>query len=206
MNGVRNLPEWITYGRTVLCLKDPERGNAVDNYRPITCLPLMWKLLTGMIADNLYGYLEREKNLPDEQKGCRRESRGTKDQLLIDKAILKDCRKRHTNLARAWIDYRKAYDIVPHSWISESLKMFGVAENVKKFLEDSMSKWKLELSSSGEILGDVQVRRGIFQGYSLLALLFVVCMIPLTLILKKSKASHEWENVQFSLHYKIISR
>ena len=200
-NGVRNLPEWMTYGRTVLCLKDPERGNAVDNYRPITCLPLMWKLLTGMIADNLYGYLEREKTLPDEQKGCRRESRGTKDQLLIDKAILKDCRKRHTNLAMAWIDYRKAYDMVHHSWISECLKMFGVAENVKKFLEDSMSKWKLELSSSGEILGDVQVRRGIFQGDSLSPLLFVVCMIPLTLILRKTKAGYEWGNKQFRVNH-----
>ena len=149
---------------------------------------------------------KEKKILPNEQKGCRRGSRGTKDQLLIDKTVLRDCRKRPTNLAMAWIYYRKAYDIVPHSWISECLKMFGVAENVKKFLEDNISKWKLELSSSGEILGDVQVRRGIFQGYSLLALLLVVCMIPLTLILKKSKASHEWENVQFSLHYKIISR
>ena len=43
---------------------------------------------------------------------CRRKSRGTKDQLLIDKIILKDCKKRRTNLAMAWIDYRKTYDFV----------------------------------------------------------------------------------------------
>ena len=68
---------------------------------------LMWKLLAGMIADHLYDYLEREKILPDEQKGCRRRNRGTKDQLLIDKAVLRDCGKRHTNLAMAWIDYKR---------------------------------------------------------------------------------------------------
>ena len=34
----------MTYGRTVLCQKDPGKGNAAENYRPITCLPLMWKL------------------------------------------------------------------------------------------------------------------------------------------------------------------
>ena len=55
------------------------------------------------------------KILPEEQKGSKRENRGTKDQLLIDKAVLKDCKKRHTNLSMAWIDYRKAYDLVPHS-------------------------------------------------------------------------------------------
>ena len=54
----------------------------------------MWKLLTGVIAEEMYNYLEREKILPEEQKGCKRGSRGTKDQLLIDKTVLKDCQKR----------------------------------------------------------------------------------------------------------------
>ena len=46
LNGNERLPDWLTYGRTVLCQKDRTKGNAVDNYRPISCLPLMWKLLT----------------------------------------------------------------------------------------------------------------------------------------------------------------
>ena len=37
--------------------------------------------------------------------------------------ILRDCRKRHTNLGMAWIDYKKAYDMVPHSWRLESLEL-----------------------------------------------------------------------------------
>ena len=78
----------------VLCQRDPTKGRAVDNFRPISCLHLMWKLLTGMIAEEMYGFLEREKILPEEQKGYQRGSRGTKDQLLIDKTVLKDCKKR----------------------------------------------------------------------------------------------------------------
>ena len=60
LEGEDNLPTWMTYGRTILCQKDPAKGNAVENYRPITCLPLMWKLLTGMIAEEMYTYLNRE--------------------------------------------------------------------------------------------------------------------------------------------------
>ena len=56
------------------------------------------------IADKIYVYLEREHLFSDEQKDCKRKSRGTKDKLLVDKTILKDCRKRHTILAMAWID------------------------------------------------------------------------------------------------------
>ena len=85
------------------------------------------------IADQTYDYLEREHLLPDEQKGCRRKSRGTKGRLLIDKTILKDCKKRHTNLPMAWIDYKKTYDFVPHSWISECMEMYGIAGNVREF-------------------------------------------------------------------------
>ena len=66
--GEDDLPEWMTHGRTVLCQKDPQKGIAADNYRPITCPPLIWKILTGVIAEEMYNYLEREKILPEEQK------------------------------------------------------------------------------------------------------------------------------------------
>ena len=108
INNRMPVPSLMTCGRLVLCQKDHLKGNAVDNCRPIPCLPLMWKLLTGVIAESIYGYLERNNILPEEQKGCKRKSRGTKD-LLIDKMILQDCKKGYKNLAMAWIDYRKAY-------------------------------------------------------------------------------------------------
>ena len=63
----------------------------------------MWKLLTELIAEEMYNYLERDKILPEEQKGCKRGSHGRKDQLLIDKTVLIDCKKRQTNLSMAWI-------------------------------------------------------------------------------------------------------
>ena len=204
LEGEDNLPTWMTYGRTVLCQKDPAKGNAVENYRPITCLPLMWKLLTGMIAEEMYTYLERENILPEEQKGCRRGSRGTKDQLLVDKTVLRDCRRRHTNLAMAWIDYKKAYDFVPHSWISECMEMFGIAENVRNFLQRSMGQWKLSLTSNGEDLGTVDVKRGIFQGDSLSPLLFVLSMIPLSLVLRKVNACYEWGKKEYKLNHLLF--
>ena len=98
----------------------------------------MWKLLTGVIAEEMYNYLEREKVLPEEQKGCKRGSRGTKDQLLINKSVLKDCRKRHANLSMVRIDYRKAYDLVSHSWVNECMEMFRIAENLRTFLQKGM--------------------------------------------------------------------
>ena len=101
----------------------------------------------------------RENVLPSEPKGCRKGSCGTKDQLLIDKTVLRDYKRRHTNLAMSWIDYKKAYDMVPHRWISECLEMFDIVNNVQDFLNNSMESWKLELNASLEKLGEVDIRR-----------------------------------------------
>ena len=69
-------PIWLTRGRTSLLQKDKSKGNVASNYRQITYLPLMWKLLTGVIADQIYAHLDQEKLLPEEQKGWRKGSRG----------------------------------------------------------------------------------------------------------------------------------
>ena len=69
----------MTVGKTVLCQKNPSKRNAVDNYRPISCLPLMWKLMTGTIAESIYNFFDVNDKLTVEQKGCWKKSRGTKD-------------------------------------------------------------------------------------------------------------------------------
>ena len=130
INNRVTIPVRMTTGRTVLCQKDQERGSAVDNSRPISSLLLAWKLMTGIIADSVYQFFAENDALRVEQKGRRRKSRGTKDQLLIDKMILADCKRKPKNLAMAWVDYKKAFDMVPHSWIIESLKMAQVAGNI----------------------------------------------------------------------------
>ena len=62
------VPSWLTKGRTALLQKDKSKGDIASNYRPITCLPLMWKLMTGEIADQIYRHLDQKKLLPEEQR------------------------------------------------------------------------------------------------------------------------------------------
>ena len=109
------MPSCLTKGRTLLLQTHKSKGNVTSSYRPITCLPIMWKLLTGVIADQIYAHLDQVKLLPEEQKRCRKGSRGTNDLLYIDRAVIKEVRSRNKNLAMAWIDYKKTYDMVLHS-------------------------------------------------------------------------------------------
>ena len=65
-------------------------------------------MLSGIFAEKVYKHLEDNDLLPIEQKGCKKKTRGTKDYLMLDKAILKNGKRRKTNLAMAWVDFKKA--------------------------------------------------------------------------------------------------
>ena len=56
--------------------------------------------------------------------------------------MLKEARAKQRFLSIAWIDYRKAYDILPHSWILETLGLIKVAKNIDGLLRESMRDWK----------------------------------------------------------------
>ena len=90
-----------------LIQKDPSKGTAPNYYRPITCLPMMWKILPAQIRVNIYYTLSSCWLFPDEQKRCRKWSRGTAELLYIDQHILNESKTRRKNLAMAWIDYKK---------------------------------------------------------------------------------------------------
>jgi hypothetical protein len=47
--------------------------------------------------------MDDENLIPKEQKGCCKVSKGCKDQLLISKAILQECKRKKKNLSMAWI-------------------------------------------------------------------------------------------------------
>ena len=79
--------------------------------------------------------------------------------------------------------------MVPHSWILESFELVQ-ASNILEFVKRSMANWQTELTSCGESLAKVIIMRGIFHCDSLSRLLFVICMIPLSHVIKKAKARY----------------
>ena len=104
----------------------------------------------------------------------------------------------------AWVNYCKAYDSVPHSRILECLNMFGIAEKVKVFLKASVVNWRVDLTACGEDLGSVDTKRGVFQGDTVCSLLFVLCMITLSCILRKENAGYELKGKKCKINHLLF--
>ena len=79
--------------------------------------------------------------------------------------------------------------------------MFGVTENIKTSLVNSMEKWRVMLCAGNSELGKIDTKRGIFQRDSFSPLVFVLALIPLSLILRKSKAAYEFSVSKENINY-----
>jgi len=114
---------------------------------------------------------------------------------MISKAIYEECRRRNKNLSITWIDYQKAFDSVPRSWVEKSIELVGVNSKIVRFCKLSMEKWntRLILKTRQEVMQSqsIQLRRGIFQGDSLSPLLFCIALIPLTNELNRAYCAYQ---------------
>ena len=100
----------------------------------------------------------------------------------------------------AWIDNKKAYDMVPQSWIINYLKMYKISDEIINFIEKTMKTWRVELTEEGESLAEAKIQRGIFQGYAL-SLLFILAMMPLNDIFWKYIAAYKLTKSQEKINY-----
>ena len=81
--------------------------------------------------------------------------------------MLQECKRSKKNLCMAWIDYQKAFDRVPHSWIIKSLELIGINNKVISFTRKVMSYWRtrMRLHTENTLIEteDIKIQCGIFQ-------------------------------------------
>lgn len=62
----------------MLVMKDPQKGTEVSNYQPIACLPMMPKLMAGIMPEKIYVHLAQNGLQVDEQEDAERHPRALK--------------------------------------------------------------------------------------------------------------------------------
>ena len=102
-----------------------------------------------------------------------------------------------------YIDYKKAYDKIPHSWILESMRMCGIAPNIVSLFQSSLSQSKVSLFLGKDSLGTVLIKRGIFQGDSVSPLHFIMGLIPLSIILEQLPAGYNLDTAGPKINHRL---
>ena len=76
--------------------------------------------------------------------------------------------------------------MVLQCWIRGYLELYKTSNEVIKFIEKITKTWRVKLTARGKSLAEVKIQRWIFQGDMLSPLVFVIAMMPLNHILRKS--------------------
>uniref|UniRef100_A0A0N5CBB4 Reverse transcriptase domain-containing protein n=1 Tax=Strongyloides papillosus TaxID=174720 RepID=A0A0N5CBB4_STREA len=147
----------------VLIKKPSSISNDISSFRPISILQTIFKIYTGTLLERIQDKIEN--CVSSSQAGFFRK-RNTLNQILQFCTIIQTCREYKKDLYAIFIDFKKAFDSVNHSWLLYSLAINDFDE---------------ELVSTIHIL---QSKLGIRQGDTLSPKLFILL---LEIILKNAQ-------------------
>ena len=194
---------WLTEGRVVLIYK---AGSTDDpaNYRPIACLNTCYKMITGFITAYLNIYVKERHVLPGEQIALREGVWGCTHALTLDQTLTADAQdQKQRAISVAWIDYAKAFDSVPHSYIKWLIGALQVPKPLRKFLNSLLNSWRVRYEARtprGRTIRSnyLRIRSGVLQGDSFSPLLFCIAMAPISHAINSKKCGYTTASGKFT--------
>ena len=123
----------------IIMLKKKKNNIDIGNFRPISLLPTIGKLLESVIADRLTKWAEDNNQINQEQSGFRK-NRGVNDQLFIFQQFLTQTKNRKRHMHAVFIDFSKAFDTIDHKKLLFKLKQKNIPKTLlllfKSYLEN----------------------------------------------------------------------
>ena len=156
--------------------------NIPDNFRPISLLPVLSKILERIVFNFMVKHLDNNI-LYSRQYGFRQNHLTTDGIMNLVGEVLKALDDKFMVL-NIFIDLRKAFDTVPHKIILDKLQCLGLQGRELEWFESYMSKRRQFVSVNGTRSREMRLNVGVQQGSLLGVLLFQLLINDLSSSLK----------------------
>lgn len=153
--------------------------NNPENYRPISILPNLDKIISKIVNNQLMEYLQDNKLINDYQYGFRLKS-NTQSAIFDIVSTLQNHRDQHRSAAIIFIDLQKAFDTVKRNRLISKLWHIGVRGDEYKWFVSYLTNRKQYMEIDG-IRSELRlVMEGVPQGGNLASTLFLIFINDIT--------------------------
>ncbi len=145
----------------------------MENYRPVSTLPIFGKIFEKLIYCRLYSFLTSQNVLYDKQFGFRKQHSTSHAVNYSVNSILNSIQKRQ-HVIGLFIDLSKAFDTICHTKLLKKLDNYGIRGNCHKLLASYLSN-RSQYTQFDDIKSDLRaIKFGVPQGSVLGPLLFLI--------------------------------
>ncbi len=146
-----------------------------DNYRPISLVSSIAKILDKIVAIGLTNHLELNKLLYPFQFGFQKKS-STELNLLHMSNFISSALNSNKYCIGVFLDLKKAFDVVPHELLLKKLNFFGITGKIWEWFQSYLKGRAQKVEINGKLSNLADITISVLQG-SILGPILFLCFI-----------------------------
>jgi hypothetical protein len=153
--------------------KNGTHGDA-NNYRPISIVPSLHKVIERYIANLLLKFMDKKNIIAKHQYGFQ-ESKGTKFALEKLSETVRNALEKRMSVILLFIDLKKAFDTVDHEILLHKLNNMGIRRKMFEWFISYLKDRRIRIKIRDDYVSEpASTSTGVPQGSILSLLLFLI--------------------------------
>ena len=182
-------PNWGVWGAAATSLPVHKKGQKtyVNNYRPISLLPVLSKILEKIVYNQYYSFLSQSNFFYDLLFAFRKNHSTSHAATVMVENITKSFKDKECTPG-VFLDLSKAFDTINHSILLAKLNHFGVRGVANEWFRSYLNGRLMQTEVDGKISNSKPIVVGVPQGSIVGPLLFLIYINDFPKCLTSGKA------------------